>query len=201
MLWSGEATRVVTNATGAVQVPPLYRHLPKREDVESHLSGNLWLRTFSYFREVECATRRDELEGIGSGPLPDGMHLTVCGEDYPINPTFILCFTEIKSTDAFGLHSIRLLDGEKLQERIKRRLCLIKFVSTSLLPVTYADAPYIAMPTPAELTDRMELTKPTRFEHEREWRLILRLPPCGIRNDTLKLHVGDLDDVIDLPPP
>jgi hypothetical protein len=178
----------------------LYRHLDSFEAAIKHMQGELWLHTFCHFRKIEDKVRQDEGEGRASGQIKDGLFLTLATEKCPSRPTYILCFSECERAPDFGQYTIILRDSEALRARVLA--ALPEGSNGYFLPVIYSDAGgYDRRPGPAEICERKERTKPTRFSGECEWRLIVLLPSrFKIQNRRLMLAVGDLDGIFTLAP-
>lgn len=176
-------------------VPPLYRSLECPLAVNNHLQGILWLRLLKYFRELE-GPGRDTMEGIGSFTVGRIVHVDVADER-PIFPGFILCFSELP-LPKFGEFILELTQPEKLRERIAHRFP--QGTSIEWSRVEYDKRPNLeSVPTPSQGWDRKHFTKPEEFADEREWRLVVFLPPpLRLLNDTIKPHVGNLQGLFGL---
>lgn len=170
----------------------LYRHLTKGEDVDAHLEGQLWFRTFLYFRKPDDNARRDEREGRASGQIKGGLFLTCANDDRPMRATYLLCFSECMCQSHLGDYTIALNDPDELRQRVLAALPDESHACWEM--VKYSDEDdYGCEPGPIEIYERYALTKPTRFALEREHRLIVKLPiGFKIQNATLKLDVGEV---------
>ena len=90
-----------------MELPPfLYRSVTGYDASDNHLKGNLWFRSHAYFQELEGG---DKLEGIGSYDIPYGVRVCNISDDYPVQPTYFLSFSEDpNATKKFGDRHLRL---------------------------------------------------------------------------------------------
>ena len=130
------------------------------------------------------------MEGIGSYTIRGGRYEDI-SDDRPIFPAFILCFSE-QPLPEYGKFGLKLLNPHKLRERVMRRFP--ERTEVEWRKVTYDKTEYLdAVPNPYEEWHRKHYAKPVCFAHEREWRLLIFLPPpLRLLNDTLKPSVGNL---------
>ena len=175
-----------------MNIPTLYRTLRREADVRNHLLGKLWFRSLKHFREVELPGR-DPLEGVGSYTVHGMLHRDV-SDEYAIFPAFILCFSE-RPLKEHGDFVLKLRRPLALRDRV-----LSKFPDGSRVEwhqVEYGKKEVLdSVPGLSELGKRKHYTKPADFAHEREWRLVVFLPPpFRLLNDTIKPHVGNLQGV------
>ncbi len=176
-------------------VPVLYRALNCEAAVKCHLMGKLWFRSLKYFRGIE-GPGRDPSEGVGSYRVQGVEHRDVSDES-PIFPAFILCFSELKLAK-FGKFFLEVRHPNDLAERVKSQFP--DRTEVKWHRVQYGKREVLdSVPSTAEHWDRKHYTKPACFAEEQEWRLVVFLPPpLRLLNDTLKLHVGNLQGILRL---
>lgn len=176
-------------------IPTLYRSLKCELAVRNHLQGILWLRSLKFFREIE-RPGWDPMEGIGSYTVDGLLHGDVA-DDKPIFPGFILSFSELRLAN-FGSFVLELRHPEELRNRIVSRFP--EGTSIEWHRVAYDKRPNLeSAPPPSEDWKRKHFAKPKEFADEREWRLVVFLPPpFRLLNDTLKPHVGSLQGIFRL---
>lgn len=176
-------------------IPILYRCLKDEAAVTNHLKGYLWFRSPNYFRSIE-GQGKDSLEGIGSYIFNGSVYNDI-GDERPIQPAFLISFSEIVLHD-YGRYVLKLENPNELYERVKGRLPKgskvywrkIKYDKTEELD---------SEPGPSEGWSRKHFSKPSKFESEKEWRLVMFLPmPLRLLNNTLKVSVGKLIGVLSL---
>ena len=173
-------------------IPTLYRALTCESAMENHLKGILWFRSLKHFRTAE-EPGRDSLEGIGSYMSGGILHRDVSDEN-PIFPQFILCFSELP-LKRYGTVFLKVTRPKELRERL-----VCRFPERTRIEwhkVEYGKKEYLeSVLNPLEEWNRKHYAKPARFADEREWRLVVTLPPpLRLLNDTLKPHVGNLHGV------
>ena len=174
---------------GDNNIPVLYRAADGERAMREHLLGHLWFRSLEYFRKVEGASR-DELEGFVARTLgPQGGQ-----EEYPdliTFPAFIMCFSK-QPLPKYGNFGLKLESPHDLAEQVRRR-CPER-TEVEWCKVIYDKTEHLgAIPNPGEEWRRKHYSKPPHFADEKEWRLIIFLPPpLWLLNDTLKLNVGNL---------
>ena len=178
-----------------MNIPTLYRTLKCEAAVRNHLVGRLWFQSLKHFRGVE-SSGRDPLEGVGSYTVRGMLHRDVSDEN-AIFPAFILCFSE-RPLREHGDFVLKLRRPLALRDRV-----LSKFPDRSRVEwhqVEYGKKEVLdSVPGPSELWKRKHYTKPADFAHEREWRLVVFLPPpFRLLNDTIKPHVGNLQGVFEV---
>ena len=79
----------------------LYRSVCCEEAYVNHKEGKLWLRSYSYFRQIE-GNARDELERIGTY-THKGSHNIDVSDDSPLQLAYPMCFFQnVESTRDFG---------------------------------------------------------------------------------------------------
>lgn len=145
----------------------LYRHLTKGEAVDAHLEGQLWFRTFLYFRKLEDHARRDEREGRATGQIKGGPFLTCVNDDRPIRATYLVCFSECMCQSHLGDYTIALDDPDELRRRVLAALPDESHACWEV--VKYADEDdYDCEPGPIKIYEQYAFTQPTRFALERE---------------------------------
>ena len=178
-------------------IPILYRSVDCEQAMRNHLSGILWFRSLKYFRAIE-KLGHDPMEGLGTYTVDGRRHHDVADER-PIIPAFIMSYSEVPLLE-FGGFVLRLSNPLGLRDRIKNqfpeRSCVrwheVKYDKKETLNTE---------PKPSENWDRKHYSKPASFAHEREWRLVIFLPPpLRLLNDTLKPHVGNLQGFFELMP-
>ncbi len=183
--------------------PTLFRFVEGNEAMENHLTGKLWFRSLPSLRNIE-GEGKDVSEGIGSYALPDGR---ICRDVNDKNPTaFILSFGEqAESVKKFGEYCLEVRNLLELKRRVEDRLCpgsQVEWRKIQYDKVMDKDSKVMRLetnPGPTESWDLMYYSKPATFAQEKEWRLLIFLPPSiRLLNDTLQLHVGDLPDVFRL---
>ena len=173
----------------------LYRTVSSEEAGRNHLLGILWFRSLKHFRTVEGAGR-DELEGIGSYTV-GAAHYVDVADERPVFPAFILSFSEQPIWE-HGDFALKLLDPCALRERVKERLFQDPAkADVEWHKVTYDKTRHLeAELGPSEEWGRKHYSKPVCFACEREWRLVIFLPPpLRILNDTLKVGLGNLQGI------
>ena len=176
--------------------PTLFRVVKDYPAAENHLTGKLWFRSLPYFRGIE-GVGADSLEGIGTYELPDGRICRDLGDETP--GAFILSFGEqAESLKKFGEFCLKVSNPLELKRRVEERLCPGSRVEWG--KVQYNKVMQLETnPSSTEDWNRTYCSKPEKFAVEQEWRLVIFLPlPMRLFNDTLKLHVGDLQDVFHL---
>lgn len=178
-------------------IPTLYRAVKGETVFKSHRSGKLWFRSLKYFRTME-GPGRDPMEGVGSYTVRGMLHRDVSDEN-AIFPPFALSFSELPLRE-YGDFVLKLERPNALRERV-----LCKFPERTRVQwyrIEYGKkAELDTVPGPTEVWKRKHFTKPERFAHEKEWRLVMFLPPpLRLLNDTLKPHVGRLQGLFELMP-
>ena len=199
-LWDQEAEQAKLKwhrdekRAGKPEPPTLFRAVKDYPAVKNHLAGKLWFRSLPYFRKVK-GVGTDPLEGIGSYESPDEKICRDLGNENPV--AFIMSFGEqAESLKAFGEYCLEVRHPLELKRRVEDRLCPGSRVEWG--KVQYNKVMQLeANPSPAEDRIRTYYSKPEKFADEKEWRLVIFLP-MRLLNDTLELHVGDLQDVFDL---
>ena len=176
-------------------IPTLYRALKSEADVKSHLLGTLWFRSLKYFRTME-GPGQDRWEGVGSYTVRGLLHRDVSDEN-AIFPAFVLSFSELPLRE-YGDFVLKLRRPQALRDCVLR-----EFPDESRVDwhrIRYGKKEVLdTVPRPSEDWKRKHYTKPARFAHEREWRLVIFLPePLRLLNDTLKPHVGNLQGLFEL---
>ena len=184
----------------ARSLPTLFRTVQENQAMENHLSGILWFRSPSYFRNIE-GIGADPLEGIASYTSSSGITVQDVGDDAPVQPTFILSFSEIPLPQ-YGEYVLQVQNPLELKKRVECQL------PQGISEVEWAKIRYdkkIRVETrlgPSEDWIRKHYSKPKEYENEREWRLIIRFRHSfPILNKTLKLSFTDLDGLFSLQPP
>ena len=179
------------------EVPTLYRGLDSETAMRNHLQGILWFRSLKYFRAID-GVGRDSMEGVGSYTVDGMMHRDVADE-YPVFPAFIMSYSEVVLPE-YGKFVLRLSNPTGPRDRIRDRLPERSRVQWHR--VRYDKMEDLdAVPDPSDDWTRKHYSKPECFAHEREWRLVIFLPPpLRLLNDTLKLHVGNLQGLLNLMP-
>lgn len=179
---------------------PLFRTVGKYRAVENHLLGILWFRSPSYFHNTEGAGR-DPLEGVGSYNLPNGVTTNDVGDHAPIQPTFVLSFSEVPLSQ-YGEYVLKVQNPTELKKCVERRLPQ-GISEVEWRKIRYNKKMLVeSHPSPSEDWIRKHYSKPRKYENEREWRLVIRfLHSFPILNKTLKLSVGDLQSLFRLQPP
>ncbi len=176
-------------------VPPLYRSLECPLAAKNHLQGILWLRSLKHFRQIE-GPRQDSEEGIGSYTIDGFLNVDVADER-PIFPAFILCFGELP-LPKFGKFILKLTQPEKLREQVAGRFppgTKIAWHRVEYDKKLNLDSD----PTPSVGWARKHFSKPEKFADEKEWRLVVFLPPpLRLLDDTIKPHVGNLQGIFRL---
>ena len=170
----------------------LYRTVSSEEVRKKHLRGILWFGSLKYFRTKE-GTGRDDMEGIGSYTVDGKQHKDV-SDKTAIFPCFILCFSEQPLLE-YGNFVLELSNPHELRRRVKR-----SFPDKTCVEwhkVTYDKTEHLdAVANPSEDWNRKHYSKPACFAHEKEWRLVIFLPPpLRLLNNTLKLCVGNLQSL------
>ena len=185
---------------GRPKPPTLFRFVKEKQALDNHFAGKLWFRSPLYFRKIE-GNGKDVSEGIGSYALPDGR---ICRDVNDDNPTvFILSFGEqAESLKGFGEYCLEVRNPLELKRRVESRLCpgsQVKWKKIKYDKVMDQENNVIQLetdPSPREDRDLMYCSKPETFAEEKEWRLLISLP-MRLLNHKLKLHVGDLKDVLE----
>ncbi len=164
--------------------------------MRNHLDGILWFRSLKYFREKE-GSGRDPMEGIGSYRVGEILHHDV-GDKNPIFPAFILSFSELPLKEKFGPIVLKVMHPDELRNRIVCRFP--EGTSIDWRRVEYDKKEELeSVPSPLEDWNRKHYAKPACYAYEREWRLVVFLPPpLRLLNDTLKAYVGNLQGVFQL---
>ena len=175
------------------KIPALFRTLNCEAALTNHLCGKLWFRSLKYFRGIE-RPGRDPLEGVGSYRVKGRLHKDV-SDDNAIFPAFILCFSELKQ-EKFGNFLLELQHPDSLAERVRSKFP--DKTSVQWHRVRYGKQEALdSVPGPAEHWERQHYTKPSHFADEKEWRMIVFLPPpFRLLNETLKAHVGNLQGTL-----
>lgn len=178
---------------------PLFRTVKEDQAIDNHLLGILWFRSPRYFRDIE-GRGRDQLEGVGSYKSPSGVIVNDVGDSAPIQPTFILSFSEIPLPQ-YGEYVLKVQNPIELKEYVERSL------PRGISEVEWRKIRYDkkmsvgSHPSPSEDWIRKHYSKPREYANEREWRLVIRLlHSFPILNKTLKLSVGDLQSLFRLQP-
>ena len=137
------------------------------------------------------------MEGIGSYTVDEMLHHDVSDEN-PIFPAFILSFSELPLKEKFGHFVLKVTRPDELRNRIECRFP--KGTSIEWRRVEYDKKEELeSVQSPSEDWNRKHYAKPACFACEREWRLVVFLPPpLRLLNDTLKAHVGNLQGVFQL---
>lgn len=179
-------------------IPTLYRTVKCNAAVTNHLLGMLWLRSLKNFRGTE-GPGRDPLEGVGSYTVDGLLHRDVSDEN-AIFPAFALCFSELP-VKKFGGFVLKVARPDALRDRVLSKCP--DGTQVEWHRIEYGKQEILgSVPGPTEHWNRKHYTKPARFAHEREWRLVLFLPaPLRLLNDTLELHVGKLQGVFEVMRP
>lgn len=181
--------------------PPLFRSVPDDDTMNSHLSGILWFRSPNYFRDIEDI-RADQLEGVGSYTPSDGTTNRDVSDTVPIQPTFILSFSEIPLSK-YGKYVLKVQNPMELKRRVECRLPQ-KISEVEWRKIRYDKEMRVETdPGPGEGWSRKHYSKPRNYADEREWRLVIRfLHSFPILNQTLKLNFGkgNLVDIFELMP-
>ena len=177
------------------EIPTLYRTVKCNAAVKNHLMGMLWFRSLKYFRGIE-GPGRDPLEGVGSCTVQGRLYRDVSDEN-AIFPAFILCFSELR-LEKFGRFGLKVARPDALRDRVLAK-CPDR-TRVEWQRVEYGKQEVLdSVPGPTEHWIRKHYTKPARFAEEREWRLVVFLPePFRLLNDTLKPHVGNLQQVFEV---
>lgn len=175
--------------------PVLYRCLADEVAVTNHLKGYLWFRSPKFFRSIE-GRGNDPLEGIGSYILGGSVYKDI-GDDRPIQPAFLISFSEIILPE-YGKYVLKLENPNDLSERVKSRLPKGSNVYWRKIKYDKVEELY-SEPSPTEGWNRKFFSKPSEFESEKEWRLVVFLPmPLRLLNDTLEPCVGNLQGIFRL---
>ena len=184
--------------------PPaiLYRSLKCQKAVDNHLKGKLWFRSLKYFQQTE-GIGRDELEGVGSYTVGN---LNYCDIDdrETIYSVFIMSFSEVR-LPKYGQFCLALREPSQFKQRIEQRI-LDSFrpdgYSVEWRKVTYNKTRILSHePSPTADWARKYWEKPERFASEKEWRLLIFLPPpLRLLDDTIKPHVGDIESLLQILP-
>ncbi len=180
---------------GMSMPPTLFRVIKEYLAVENHLLGKLLFQSPAYFREVE-GIRQDRLEGIGSYELPEGIIHNDLGDKTPILSAFMLCFGEqAESLKKFGGFCLKVSSPLELKRRVENHLpCGSKVEWKKVKYDKKWDMEVDVGPT--EHGHRKYYAKPEKFAEEKEWRLMIFLPPpLRLLNKTLEVHVGNLQGV------
>ena len=166
-------------------IPVLYRSIDSDAAMKAHYLGRLWFRSLEHFRKVEGASR-DELEGLIAYTLGEGEY-----PNFKTYPAFIMCYSK-QPLPKYGTYTLEIEDPRSLAEHI--RLYCPKGTKVEWQKVTYDKTEHVDGRLPVrEEWHRMHYAKPPCFADEKEWRLLIRLPPpFWLFNDTLKLRVGRL---------
>ena len=185
-----------------VESPPtLFRSVPCRDAMNNHLDGILWFRSPSYFRKIE-GKRQDSLEGVSSYKLSDGTHWKSISDEVPIQPAFILSFSEVP-LPKYGQYVLKVQNPLELKKRVERKL------PRGISRVEWGKVRYDKQmqledhPDLGEDRIRQYYSKPQEFAGDREWRLVITFRHSfPILNRTLKLHFGrsSLVDIFELQP-
>ena len=181
---------------GMLKHPTLFRAFKEAPEVlNNHLLGRLWFQSLRYFRKHKGA-RADILEGIGSHKKPCGGISQDISDKTTINPTFILCFGEqAESLQHFGDHYLEVQDPWELKRRVEMQLPDESRVRW--MPIKYDKTWEVKDDlSPFEGWSRKYYSKPKEFADEKEWRLMIWLPPpFQLLNETLKINVRNLEGV------
>ena len=168
--------------------------------MNNHLSGILWFRSPSYFRNVEDV-RKDSLEGVNSYELPDGNWRSI-NDEIPVQPPFILSFSEVP-LPKYGKYILKVQNPLELKSRVECKL-LRDMSRVEWGKVKYDKRMRLEDHPPlSEQRTRAYYSKPEKFADDREWRLIVTFRhSLPILNETLKLHLGrsSMEDVFELQP-
>lgn len=138
----------LTDTDNALQVkynePILFRTVGQEVYNSSLKNGSLWLRSDTYYREIEDIARKDLSEGVNSSKLglpiivdvPNGPQLSFCGEGHigqEIRSHYIVSLHGLSISKAqlnefgghtFGVRSIIDLSTEVLFEAAKQLRCI-----------------------------------------------------------------------------
>lgn len=174
-----------------IETPPtLFRSLQDRDAMQNHWSGILWFRSPRYFRNIEDG-RKDPLEGVSSYQLSAGTHWRSINDEIPVQPAFILSFSEIPLPKKYGQYVLKVQNPLELKDRVERRL-LQGMSRVEWGKVKYDKRMQLEDHPPlGEDRIRQFFSKPEKFTDDREWRLVITFRhSLPILNETLKLHLG-----------
>jgi len=163
--------------------------------MRNHLQGILWFRSLKYFRSVD-GPGRDLMEGVGSYVVDGMLHRDVADENF-VFPPFIMSYSEVTLPE-YGKFVLKLSIPGKLCDQVRDQLP--KGSKVRWHKVRYDKTENLdTVPGPSDDWRRKHYSKPKCFAHEREWRLVIFLPPpLRLLNYTLKLHVGRLRGLLKL---
>ncbi len=179
--------------------PTLFRVFKEKggtdEVLNNHLLGTLWFQSPRRFRKIEGA-QADFLEGLGSYEKSCGGISQDISDSTPIDPAFILCFGEqAESLQDLGEDYLEVQDPWELKRRVERSLpdgSQVKWIK-----IKYDKEWKVKVDlNPSQQWFRKHCSKPKKYADEKEWRLVIFLaPPLQLLNETLKVNVGNLQDV------
>ena len=184
--------------------PPsiLYRSLNCSESMLNHLEGKLWFRSLKYFHQIE-SIGRDEMEGVGSYTVDDLNYYDIDDRE-TIQSVFIMSFSEVRLPE-YGQFFLALQEPLQFKQKIEQRI-LDSFRPgrdrVKWRKVTYNKTRVLSHElSPVADWKRKYWEKPERFASEKEWRLLIFLPPpLRLLDNTIKPHIGSLESLFKILP-
>lgn len=158
--------------------------------MQNHLSGILWFQSPNSFRNIEDV-RKDSLEGVNSYQLSDGTHWRSINDEIPVQPAFILSFSEVPLPKKYGQWVLKVQNPLELKKRVECKL--LRGMSRVEWGKVKYDKQMQLEDHPPLSKDRIRqyFSKPEKFADDREWRLVITFRhSLPILNDTLELYLG-----------